>query len=62
MAEIVTKPNLETPDGFYADLLTAHEGLTKAESDAFNARLILLMANQIGERQVLEKLLEAAKQ
>ncbi|TYC67243.1 DUF2783 domain-containing protein [Stappia sp. BW2] len=61
MAEIVTTPNLENPDGFYADLLTSHEGLTKAESDAFNARLILLMANQIGDREVLARLLEAAR-
>ncbi|MGX1500670.1 DUF2783 domain-containing protein [Roseibium aggregatum] len=61
MAEIVTTPNLENPDGFYAELLTSHEGLTKAESDAFNARLILLMANQIGDREVLSRLLEAAK-
>lgn len=61
MAEIVTKPNLENPDGFYADLLIAHESLSKAESDAFNARLILLMANQIGDSKTLAMLLEAAK-
>ena len=37
MTETVTKANLESPDGFYADLIAAHEGLTKAESDAYNA-------------------------
>ncbi|MHA7773733.1 DUF2783 domain-containing protein [Roseibium sp. M-1] len=62
MTELVTTPQLEQPDGFYAALLAAHDTLSKADSDAFNARLILLMANQIGDRTVLEKLLEAARQ
>lgn len=61
MSTIETKPNLDEPDAFYADLLAAHEGLSKAESDAFNARLILLMANQIGDHGKLCDLLEAAR-
>lgn len=61
MADIITTPNLAEPDTFYADLLTAHEGLTKEESDACNARLILLMANQIGDHAVLKKLLDEAR-
>ncbi|MCX2723506.1 DUF2783 domain-containing protein [Roseibium salinum] len=60
MSELVTTANLTEPDAFYADLLAAHEGLGKPESDAYNARLILLMANQIGDRDVLRKLLDAA--
>jgi hypothetical protein len=55
------KPNLQRPDDFYAALLQAHEGLTKPESDAFNARLILLMANRIGDLTELEALLKAAR-
>ncbi|GAB4530320.1 MAG: hypothetical protein Tsb0019_32060 [Roseibium sp.] len=54
-------PNLQRPDDFYARLLEAHEGLTKPESDAFNARLILLMANRIGDQAALEELLDQAK-
>ena len=61
MNKSVTEPNLEEPDAFYADLLAAHETLTKEESDAFNARLILLMANNIGDRKTLSALLEAAR-
>jgi hypothetical protein len=61
MTEMVTTPKLEQPDNFYAALLAAHEPLSKAESDAFNARLILLMANQIGDRTVLAQLLDAAR-
>jgi len=40
--------NLATRDDSYAMLLSAHEGLTKAQSDALNARLILILANHIG--------------
>ncbi|MBO6561174.1 MAG: DUF2783 domain-containing protein [Nisaea sp.] len=61
MSDLKTSPNLQDPDGFYAELLAAHEGLTKAESDALNARLILLLANQIGEREKLSKALAAAR-
>ena len=54
-------PNIHEPDGFYDDLLTAHEGLTKAESDALNARLILILCNQIGDREVIRAALAAAR-
>ncbi|MBD8893226.1 DUF2783 domain-containing protein [Roseibium litorale] len=49
------------PDDFYADLLAVHEGLTKAESDALNARLILLLASRIGDADVLKDCLRRAK-
>lgn len=40
-------------DQFYAQLLDAHNGLTNEQSQALNARLILLLANQIGEMGAL---------
>ena len=54
-------PNIADPDGFYDELLRAHEGLSKADSDALNARLILVLCNHIGDRDVLRTALEAAK-
>ena len=54
-------PNIADPDGFYDDLLAAHQGLSKEESDALNARLILVLCNHIGDRQVLSEALAAAK-
>ncbi len=54
-------PNIENADDFYADLLATHEGLSKADSDALNARLILILANHIGDRAVLAEALNAAK-
>ncbi|AZO45237.1 DUF2783 domain-containing protein [Mesorhizobium sp. BR1-1-3] len=60
MTALTTMPNIARPDDFYAELLDAHEGLSKAESDALNARLILLLANHIGNRMVLSEALKTA--
>ncbi|WP_417684897.1 DUF2783 domain-containing protein [Roseibium sp.] len=53
---------LERPDDFYADLLSAHDGLSKEESDAFNARLILVLANMVGDHSRLKEALSLAAQ
>ena len=55
------EPNLVDPDGFYDRLLGTHDGLTKQDSDALNARLILILANHIGDTDVLDEALEVAK-
>ncbi len=60
MTDLVLTPNIDTPDDFYAELLAMHEGRSKAESDAINARLVLILANQIGDRSVLRQALKAA--
>ena len=48
-------------DGFYEQLLDAHEGLTREQSDLLNARLIVLLANQVGDAKVLKECIEAAR-
>ncbi|WP_109466261.1 DUF2783 domain-containing protein [Albibacillus kandeliae] len=48
-------------DDFYNALMDAHSGLPEAESHALNARLVLLMANQIGDLETLKQLLAAAR-
>ena len=55
MSRLRTDPNIGDPDGFYEELLSLHEGRSKAESDAINARLVLILANHIGDRQVLRE-------
>ena len=60
MAKLVTQPNIAGPDDFYAELLALHDGRDKVESDAINARLILLLANHIGDRDVLREAFAAA--
>jgi hypothetical protein len=60
MKELITTPNIAGADDFYAELLDAHDGLSKAESDALNARLVLVLSNQIGNREILSQALAAA--
>ena len=56
-----TQLNLQDADGFYEQLLDAHQGLTPEQSELLNARLILLLANQVGDARVLKECVEAAK-
>lgn len=66
-----TAPDYERPiapdrlephhDDFYNALMNAHAGLTEAESNALNARLVLLMANRIGDLGVLRTILTAGR-
>ena len=58
--DLITTPNLDAPDDFYEALIEAHQGLSSDESHAFNARLVLLLANHIGSTAVLRQALEAA--
>ncbi|MEZ5767578.1 MAG: DUF2783 domain-containing protein [Paracoccaceae bacterium] len=55
MSKLTLTANIPGADDFYAELIGAHEGLSKAESDAFNARLVLTLANHIGDREVLSE-------
>ncbi|MGB2817990.1 MAG: DUF2783 domain-containing protein [Burkholderiaceae bacterium] len=56
-----TQPNIAQPDDFYQALIETHAGLTEQESAAFNARLILLLANQVGDLATLKEAIAAAK-
>ncbi len=60
MANLNLSANISDPDGFYSELLVAHDGLSKDESDRLNARLILVLANQIGDREILSEALSVA--
>ena len=53
--------NMKDPDGLYAAIIEAHAGLSEAESVALNARLVLLLANHIGEEAVLREALQVAR-
>ena len=60
MTDLITAPNLAKPDDTYAILLSAHNGLTKSQSDQLNARLILILCNHIGQQDVIQQALELA--
>ncbi len=61
MGSLNTKPNLASADDFYEALIEAHRGLSEAQSEMLNARLILLLANHVGDLGVLREALEAAR-
>lgn len=57
-----TEPNLPDPDRFYEELVALHRDLTEAQSALVNAKLILLLANHIGDAAVLRAAMAAARQ
>lgn len=60
MKRLTTEPNLASPDDFYERLISAHRGLDDAQSAMVNAKLVLLLANHIGDAGVLDEAIAAA--
>ena len=56
-----TQLNFQDADAFYEQLLDAHQDLSAEQSAMLNARLVLLLANQVGDAKVLKECVEAAK-
>jgi predicted LPLAT superfamily acyltransferase len=61
MAELNTGLNLKAPDDFYQALIDLHRDLTDQQSELVNARLILLLANHIGDFDVLREAMRRAR-
>ena len=61
MATLITDANLPAPDDFYEELIDLHRDLTDAQSALVNAKLILLLANHVGDPQVLRAAMAAAR-
>ncbi len=55
------QPNLADPDGVYAAIVEAHRGLNAERSAALNARLVLVLANHIGDDSVIREALEVVR-
>ena len=56
-----TQANFQDADGFYELLINAHADLSAEQSDLLTHRLILILANQIGDSAVLRECIEAAQ-
>lgn len=54
-------PNLSAPDDFYQALIDMHRDLTDEQSQIVNARLILLLANHIGDMEALTEAMTLAR-
>ncbi len=59
---LVRDLHLEDADGVYAALVAAHRGLDAAQSAALDARLVLLLANHIGDAAVVREAVARAAQ
>ena len=61
MATLNTDPNIAAPDDFYQELIALHRDLSEEESAMVNAKLVLLLANHIGDPKVLASAMAAAR-
>ena len=59
--KLITENRFPDPDAAFRLIVEAHRGLTEDESKALNAKLVLLLANHIGEIVVVQEALELAK-
>ena len=61
MADLVTENRFADPDRAFRRLIEARRGLSPEAAAALDARLVLLLANHIGDDRVLEQAIHAAK-
>jgi len=62
MATLRTEGNIGDPDAFYSELIELHRGLSEEQSRMVNAKLILLLANQVGDMAVLRQAIAIARE
>ncbi len=62
MAMLELSPNIELPDDVYAMLVDAHRDLSDDASVALNVRLVLLLANHIGDAAVIAEAIAVARE
>lgn len=60
MPKLNLEPNFTDADAFYQALADLHRDCDEATSERINARLILILANQIGDLDVLLEALRVA--
>lgn len=55
-----TRANIADPDGFYQELIDSQRDLDEGQAELMNCRLVLILANHIGDREVLREALKRA--
>lgn len=58
---LIREPHLSDPDGFYEELIAAQRDLDDEQCALMNARLVLVLANHVGDRDVLREALRVAR-
>lgn len=61
LPSLTTRANIARPDDVYDMLIRAHDGLSKAQSDALNARLVLILVNHIGDEAIIRDAIALAQ-
>jgi hypothetical protein len=61
MNTLTTEPNIADPDGFYQELIAMQRDLDDDAATQFQARLLLVLANHVGDRGVLSQAMEVAR-
>ncbi len=56
-----TASNFKDPDSAYRAVVEAHRGLSAAKSADMDAALVLILANHIGDAEVLAQAIALAK-
>lgn len=54
------QPNITKPDDFYEELINSQRDMSDDEAQLMNSKLILLMANHIGDRNIISEAITAA--
>lgn len=64
MTQPLTPPSVRwtDADGFFEQLLDAHQGLSPAQSADLNARLVLVLGHEVGDAQALSRCLSIAQE
>lgn len=55
------QPHIPNPDGFYEELIGAQRDLSDDQADMVLAKLVLMLANHIGDREVLSEAIALAR-
>jgi hypothetical protein len=58
---LIREPHIADPDGFYEELIDSQRGLDDAQCELMNSKLVLILANHVGDRTVLSEALRLAR-
>lgn len=58
---LIRTPQIADPDGFYEELVNAQRDLPDADAQRLLAKLVLLLANHVGDHAVLGEAIRLAR-
>jgi hypothetical protein len=55
------QPNIADPDDFYRELIDSQRGLSDAQAEMLTTKLVLILANHVGDRELLREAMALAR-